>query len=68
MREKIAEIIEALEKADELFKELPDISKEAAAFWKAGIDQFAAALWVCEHNKEKAKSKATEELTEAGGS
>jgi hypothetical protein len=48
VREKIAEIIETLEKADQLFNQLQGIGKETMALWQSGIEKLAGAIWLYE--------------------
>ncbi|MEN6440860.1 MAG: hypothetical protein ABFD97_19990 [Syntrophobacter sp.] len=56
MREKIAEIVETLEKADQLFNELDAISEEARSLWSAGIEKLAGAIWVYEYKEREVDS------------
>ncbi|MFZ2444987.1 MAG: hypothetical protein WAW37_01395 [Syntrophobacteraceae bacterium] len=52
MQKKIAKIIETLETADQMFNQLPDISKESMALWKEGIERFAGAIWLHQRGKD----------------
>ncbi len=54
MSGKFAEIIEMLEKADEIFNSGGQISEEAKKLWDAGIERLAAAIWMCEREEDKA--------------
>ncbi len=47
------QIIEILEKADSLFRELKDVPKEALSLWGEGIDRLSAALWIYEKKTEE---------------
>jgi len=53
MREKIAEIIETLEKADQLFKELNAAGEEARSLWNDGIEKLVGAIWVYEYKERE---------------
>jgi hypothetical protein len=53
VRERFAEIIQMLERADDLFKQIDPIDEEARALWDAGIERLAAAIWICEREEEK---------------
>jgi hypothetical protein len=53
VRERFAEIIQILERADDLFKEIDTRAEEARALWDAGIERLAAAIWICEREEEK---------------
>jgi hypothetical protein len=53
VRERFAEIIQILERADVLFKEIDSRTEEARALWDAGIERLAAAIWICEREEEK---------------
>jgi hypothetical protein len=52
VQEKIAEIIEILEKADQLFKDCV-VKEEAQNLWNAGIERLAAAIWLHERDENK---------------
>ena len=53
VRERFAEIIQVLERADDLFKQIDTSTEEARALWDAGIERLAAAIWICEREEEK---------------
>ncbi len=53
MRERFAEIIQMIEGADDLFKQIDTSTEEARALWDAGIERLAAAIWICEREEEK---------------
>ncbi len=53
MRERFAEIIQMIESADDLFKQIGTGTEEAMALWDAGIERLAAAIWICERDEEK---------------
>jgi predicted NBD/HSP70 family sugar kinase len=53
MRERFAEIIQMIESADDLFKQIDTGMEEARALWDAGIERLAAAIWICEREEEK---------------
>jgi len=53
VRERFAEIIQMLERADDLFKQIGTGTEEATAVWDAGIERLAAAIWICEREEEK---------------
>ncbi len=53
MSGKFTEIIEMIEKADELFKSGGQSCEEARKLWDAGIERLAAAIWICEREEEK---------------
>lgn len=53
MRERFAEIIQMIERADDLFKQIGPIEEEARTLWDAGIERLAAAIWICEREEEK---------------
>jgi hypothetical protein len=50
VQEKFTEIIEILEKADQLFKECVG-KEEALTLWNAGIERLAAAIWLHERDE-----------------
>ncbi len=52
MREKFSEIIEIIERADEIFKTVEPHREEAKALWDAGIERLAAAIWICEREQD----------------
>ncbi len=52
MPERFAEIIEIIEKADEIFKSIQPQKEEANALWDAGIERLAAAIWICEREQD----------------
>ena len=49
MKEKFSEIIEILEKADQIFQDFA-APEEAQTLWNAGIEKLAAAIWICERD------------------
>ena len=53
MHKRFAEIIQMLEGADDLFKQIDTSTEEARALWNAGIERLAAAIWICEREEEK---------------
>ena len=53
MRERFAEIIQMIESADDLFKQIDTGMEEARALWDAGIERLAAAIWICDREEEK---------------
>ncbi len=53
VREKIAEIIQNIEKADELFKEIETDRVEARTLWDSGIERLTAAIWICERTDDE---------------
>ncbi len=53
MSEKVAEIIETIEKADELFKALGPVRVEARTLWEEGIERLASAIWVYEKEADR---------------
>lgn len=53
MSEKISEIIETLEKADQLFSRLEAVSAEARSLWDAGIEKLVGAIWVHEYKERE---------------
>ena len=59
MGEKIAEIIEALELADQLFNQLQGIGKESLALWQSGIEKLAGAIWLHERGGVNAEEPET---------
>ncbi|MGO8944097.1 MAG: hypothetical protein ACLQJ7_10530 [Syntrophobacteraceae bacterium] len=56
MRERFAEIIQMIESADDLFKQIDTGMEEARALWDAGIERLAAAIWICEREEEKSQA------------
>jgi hypothetical protein len=53
VHKRFAEIIQMLEGADDLFKQIDTSTEEARALWNAGIERLAAAIWICEREEEK---------------
>jgi hypothetical protein len=51
MKEKFNEIVEILEKADQIFKDCA-VPEEARNLWNAGIERLAAAIWLWERGNE----------------
>ncbi len=57
MQEKMSELIEVLEKADELFKEIfseagvEEGRDEALNLWGSGLEKLTAAIWICQRQK-----------------
>ncbi len=55
MSEKCGEIIQMLERADDLFKEIDSRGEEATKLWDAGLERLAAAIWICEREEDKSE-------------
>ena len=53
MSEQYAEIIQLLEKADDLFKGMNSPREEATRLWNDGIERLAAAIWICEREEDQ---------------
>ncbi len=57
LHEKMSELIEVLEKADELFKEIftkvgvEEGRDEALNLWGSGLEKLTAAIWICQREK-----------------
>lgn len=56
MEEKIAEMIQMLDKADELFKSMDNGREEARKLWGSGMERLAAAIWICERKEDDEES------------
>ncbi len=52
MNQRCAEIIQILDKADDLFKQLGAREEEAVKLWDEGIERLAAAIWICERETD----------------
>jgi hypothetical protein len=59
VKEKINEIIEILEKADQIFKECGP-KEEVLNLWNAGIERLAAAIWMYERENEQGNPESGE--------
>lgn len=54
MQDKITEIVEVLEKADELFSRLTT-DEDARSLWLAGMEKLASAIWLCEYKSARSE-------------
>jgi hypothetical protein len=53
MNDTYAEVIQLLEKADDLFKTIDTRGEEAIKLWDEGIERLASAIWICERQENK---------------
>jgi hypothetical protein len=55
MEKPTQEIVNVLEKLDEEFRNLPDISDMAMSLWEKGLDLLGTAIWTYEKTIEAKK-------------
>lgn len=55
MTERCTEIIDLLERADVLFKDIDKRGERAQKLWDEGIERLAAAIWICERDEERSQ-------------
>ncbi|HOI96274.1 MAG TPA: hypothetical protein PK250_16340 [Syntrophobacter fumaroxidans] len=42
------DIVELIDRADELFRALPGVTDQARAMWEQGLERLSGALWLYE--------------------
>lgn len=42
------DIVELIDRADELFRALPGVTEQALALWEQGLERLSGALWLYE--------------------
>ncbi|GEM_PF-1772112 len=52
MEDKVQEIVDLLDRADELFRSIAQENEQANPLWESGIDKLSAALWLVEKLRE----------------
>ncbi len=58
MEDKVKEIVDLLDKADELFSSLAQGIEQANPLWESGIEKLSAALWLLEKLKRESMEPA----------
>ena len=51
MSQKHEEIIEILDRANDLFKQIGSSDEKAAKLWDEGIERLVSAIWICERGE-----------------
>lgn len=46
-------IIEILDRVDDLFRKLPGVSEQALNLWEEGLERLSAALWLYERGAQE---------------
>ncbi len=52
MQDKVQEIVDLLDRADDLFRALSLGMEQAHPIWESGLDKLSAALWLVEKLSE----------------
>ncbi len=55
MSQSCAEIVQILDRADDLFKQIGVREEKALKLWDEGIQRLAAAIWICEREADKSE-------------
>ncbi len=52
MEDKVQEIVDLLDRADELFHSISEGNEQANPLWDSGIEKLSAAIWLVEKLRE----------------